>query len=242
MKPHKFSVLAIVLLFSVAFVFLGGCTEKTGDASGADNLQASADKTAQAQPNVHQTAGKGVTAKQAWKKVKPFADKWSSNYRIASISDVDDVNTRRIDGLSLGWEFYLEICDEYYSGSMSYLCSKGRTRSFYYYSGKYSGKVGAVSDKEDTLMPSGRETFDPSDFVIDSDRAQELARERSGQAKNGGEEFVMDAYAENGIPYWRVKRQCWIKGDGCDIDDDYTYFVNIKTGEIYDKKPKRSEY
>ncbi len=180
-----------------------------------------------------------LTAKEAWEKVKPEADKWSNNYKIARISDIDTPSYQRIDGVSLGWKFYLEECQEYYTGSSSDLCKEGKTRSFYYQADDMVGRDAGIHADTEKTMTSGRITFDPEIWKIDSDEAQDLAREAVGRERNENEEFRMDAVVIDGAPYWKVIRQCWTRGDreNCDSQAGYSAYVNIETGEAQSDKP-----
>ena len=108
-------ILSIVFLILMV-IFISGCTkEKT---SGSPKTK-----------KIINT----ITALEAWEKVKPKADEWSNSYKIASISDISTANYQRIDGQAIGWQFYLEECQKYYTGSMSQTCKKGKTRTFYYH-------------------------------------------------------------------------------------------------------------
>lgn len=180
-----------------------------------------------------------LTAKEAWAKVKPEADKWSDNYRIARITDIDTPSYQRIDGVSLGWEFYLEDCQEFYDGSMSGDCKEGRSRTFYYQSDDIASRDAGVSADQEVERPAGRNSFDPEIWKIDSDKAQKLGREAVGRERNENEDFRMDVEVTDGTPYWEIARQCWIKGDrdNCDSSNGYSAYVNIETGEATDEKP-----
>ena len=176
----------------------------------------------------------GVTAMQAWEKVKPEADKWSSSYKIASISEDTSGGFQRIDGKAIGWEFYLEECtEEYDSSSLAGLCKKGKTKKFSYRCDKQ--KVTAL---EEQSMTSGRNTFSVDEFKIDSDKAQDIARKEAGVDKIDSEEFVMRADSVNDVPCWEVRRQCYYKADDdeCSKEDNYFMYVNITTGEAYEDK------
>jgi len=216
-------LLTLIVIFSS--IFLTGCSKIDQEKNNINEIKSN---------------NKGITAIKAWEKVKPEAHKWSQNYKIASISDVSVASIQRIDGLSAGWKFYLEDCSEYFTGSMSNNCKTGKSRNFYFYTEKMAGgKIGIIADTE-TNIPSGRSTFEAEKLKIDSDKAQELGRKAIGKKRNENEEFVMKAYSKGGINYWQVKRQCWIKGDrsNCDSGSGYSVYVNIKTGEIYEKEPK----
>jgi hypothetical protein len=180
-----------------------------------------------------------VTAKEAWEKVKPEADKWSSSYKIAKISDVSSPQYQRIDGKSVGWEFYLEECQEYFTGSMADTCKTGKTKTFYYQVTDFVGRSkGATADSEQSIT-SGRTAFSPDIFKVDSDEAQDLARQVVDRERNENEEFVMATGHSNGIFYWEVRRQCFIGGDRskCDSQNGYSAYVNLETGEAYSSKP-----
>ncbi len=200
-------------------------------------------KTGQATEKSSEKDKKGsvklLTAKEAWEKVKPEADKWSSNYKIARISDIDTPSHQRIDGVSLGWKFYLEECQEYFTGSSSNLCKEGKTRSFYYQADDIVGRDAGIHTDTEKTITSGRTAFDPEIWKIDSDEAQELAREAVGRERNKNEDFKMAVEASDGVPYWEIGRQCWIKGDreNCDSSNGYSAYVNIETGEVPSEKP-----
>ena len=183
---------------------------------------------------------KGITAIKAWEKVKPEADKWSQNYKIASISDVSVASIQRIDGLSAGWKFYLEDCSQYFTGSINDTCKIGKSKNFYFHTEKMANRNTGVTTDIETNMPAGRTTFKAELLKIDSDKAQELARKATGRQRNENEEFVMKAYSKGGVNYWQVRRQCWIKGDrdNCDSSNGYSVYVNLETGETYEKEPK----
>jgi len=76
-------------------------------------------------------------------------------------------------------------------------------------------------------------------WQIDSDEAQELARKTVDRERNKNEEFRMEAIVIDGIPYWKVIRQCWTRGDreNCDSQAGYSAYVSLKTGEIQSPKP-----
>ena len=218
----KYLKTSILILLSVV---LGACN-KTGQETS--------------QTNELKSTGKGVTAITAWEKVKPEADKWSQNYKIASISDISVASIQRIDGVSAGWKFYLEDCSQYFTGSMSNTCKTGKSRNFYFYAEKMVSENTGVTADNETNMSSGRSTFNAELLKVDSDQAQELARKAIDRQRNENEEFVMKAYSKGGIAYWEVRRQCWVKGDrdNCDSDDGYSVYVNLDTGETYEKEPK----
>jgi len=179
------------------------------------------------------------TAREAWEKIKPKADEWSSNYKIARISDIDTPSYQRIDGVSLGWKFYLEECQEYFTGTRSDLCKKGKTRNFYYQADDLVGRNAGVSADEESPITSGRKMFLAQDWQIDSDKAQDLAREVVGRERNENEEFRMEAVVIEGEPYWKVIRQCWTRGnrDQCDSSGGYSAYIDIKTGQAVSEKP-----
>jgi hypothetical protein len=180
-----------------------------------------------------------VTAKQAWAEIKPEADEWSENYRIARVSDISSPSYQRIDGLSLGWEFYLEQCEEYFGGSSTDLCKEGKTKTFYYQTTDVVGRPAGVSADQESTMTSGRRTFNAGKWKIDSDQAQDFAREAEGRERNENEEFEMAIEVTDGTPYWEVVRKCWFKGDreNCDSSNGYAAYVNIESGEATAEKP-----
>ena len=63
--------------------------------TGCNKIGQEGDQTSELKSN-----GKGITAIRAWEKVKPEADKWSQNYKIASISDVSVASIQRINGFN----------------------------------------------------------------------------------------------------------------------------------------------
>ncbi|RLC35073.1 hypothetical protein DRH14_01665 [Candidatus Shapirobacteria bacterium] len=213
------------ILILLATFFLTGCSKKISTKPST---------------NKHKSTNKGITAIDAWQKIKPEADKWSQNYKITQIRDISVADTQRIDGRSFGWQFYLEDCSQYYTGSMSNLCRTGKSKTFYFRSGKMVAEPAGVTADKQTNMPSGRTAFEAEKLKIDSDKAQNLARKAVGRSRNKNEEFVMTAYSKGGIAYWQVRRQCWIKGnrDHCDSHNGYSVYVNLETGETYDKEPK----
>ena len=218
--------LKILLIFLLVF-FLSSCNKQANKSS----------KKSTGKKN-RSVASKGITALKAWEKVKPQADKWSSNFKIAAINDVSTPSVQRIDGRSIGWEFYLEVCEgDYYRN----ICRKGKTRSFYYLAEKMVGRQAGVSADQEVEMTSGRPAFDASLFKIDSDKAQEIARQFVKRERNNNEEFIMDAYSNGDIAYWAVRRQCWTLGENCDSKNGYSAYVNLTTGEAYKTKPKGKE-
>lgn len=113
-----------ILIIVLSLVVLSGCSKTEQEENQTNKLKSD---------------GKGITAIKAWEKVKPEADKWSQNYKIASISDVSVASIQRINGLSAGWKFYLEDYSEYFTGSMSNTCKTGKSRSFYFHTAKMLG-------------------------------------------------------------------------------------------------------
>ena len=49
----------------------------------------------------------------------------------------------------------------------------------------------------------------------------------------------MEAIVIDGIPYWKVIRQCWTRGDreNCDSQAGYSAYVSLETGETQSPKP-----
>jgi len=225
------AVVVIVILGGGFLVMRSGKSSGTVSETGTGGTSKSASKL--------KGSKKLPTALEAWEKIKPEADKWSSNYKIARISDIDTPSYQRIDGVSLGWKFYLEECDEYFTGSMSDQCKEGKTRSFYYQAEDIVGRDAGVSADAETEMTSGRTAFSVDDFKIDSDSAQEAARVAVGRGRNDDEEFEMEAVVIDGSPYWKVGRQCWTRGDRdkCDSQNGYSAYVDLKTGEAQSEKP-----
>jgi len=214
-------ILSVIIILS--FVVMGaGCNNQTADTSQTEKNEES---------DSANSSGDLVTALEAWTKVKPEADKWSDSYQIASISDVSDADTQRIDGLGYGWEFFLEEC----TGNLSHgTCLQGKTRKYYYYT---SGSKAGVQSNEEQSITAGRSTFTAGEFMMDSDEAQDKARQAQGKTREEGEEFVMNAYGNGDFSYWEVRKQCYFRNkENCD-EDYYTVYVNMETGETYDKKP-----
>ena len=232
---NKSIVVIIVSLFLVGG-FLVLRSVRTPSADGEETAPAQSKSTSKSGSSSTEL----VTAKEAWVKVKPEANKWSNNYKIAKISDISNPKYQRIDGQSVGWEFYLEDCQEYYtSKSLGDSCIAGKSKSFYYQVVDFVGRSKGVTADSENKMPSGRTAFSPDIFKINSDEAQDLARQAEGRERNDYEEFVMMTGHSNDIFYWEVRRQCWSITDRtkCDSQNYYSAYVNIETGEAYSEKP-----
>jgi len=218
----------IILLF--AAVILAGC----------NNSSVSDSKKGKSAPGSKIEKQEGVTALKAWEKIKPEADKWSKNYRIARIQDSSYAGFQRQDGLGNVWEFALEDCEKMHTSIN--ICSKGKTRTFLFSTTKGGWGPKGVSAKAESSMVSGRAPFSPGKMKIDTDEAVKIARKKAGQPANEYEEFIIQAFAtDEGAPYWEVSRQCWGKRgnrEACSNDDNYVVYVNIETGEASAQKPR----
>ena len=225
-----------LLIVVIASILLGGCIFTFRDKS---NKETKTEKEVTTGQTDEANKVELLTAKEAWDKIKPEADKWSDNYRIARVSDIDAPSYQRIDGVSLGWKFNLEDCEEYHIGSMSDICKEGKSRSFYYYADDIVGRDAGFYADQESERGTGRTTFNPDIWKIDSDEAQELVRESVGRERNENEEFQMAIEVTDGTPYWEISRKCWAKGDrdNCDSSNGYFAYVNIETGEATSEKP-----
>jgi hypothetical protein len=228
-----------LLIIVIASIFLGGGFLACRNTGNQSNEKTKTDKEVTADKKNGGDKVELLTAKEAWAKVKPEADKWSDNYRIARVSDIDTPSHQRIDGVSLGWKFYLEDCKEYQGGSMGDICKEGKSRSFHYLADDMAGRDAGIFADQESERGTGRITFDPEIWEIDSDEAQDLAREAVGRDRNENEEFQMAIEVTDGVPYWEIGRQCWSKGDrdNCDSSNGYGAYVNIETGEATSEKP-----
>jgi len=101
--------------------------------------------------------------------------------------------------------------------------------------------AGISADQEEKT--AGRGAFDPDKWNIDSDEAQKLTRQAEVRQRNENEDFIMAIEAIDGVPCWKVIRQCWIKGnrENCDSGNGYYTYVNIETGEATSEKNSRYE-
>lgn len=227
-KKIKFLILMPVLL-----LFLSACGANTSTSSG---LKKDISKKL-TEEKMHKKE-EGITALKAWEKVKKEAEKWSKNYKIARIEDSSYANFKRQNGKADVWKFVLEDCREMYT-SMN-LCRKGKTKDFYYSITKGGWGEKGVSSKDENNMPSGHTAFSAEELKIDTDKAVELALKKLGQKKNEMEEFIIEAFAtEKGGIYWNIRRQCFRGGgDECNRADNFSLYVNVKTGEVLEKKPR----
>ncbi len=226
MNKIKFFSLILVSCF-----LLAGCGPESPATKGGQEAPKGSPSTAD--------SAKRVTMKEAWEKVKPEADKWNTNYKIASISDVTTAKSANLEGKALGWEFLLEICDDQ---NFRDICLKGKIKSFYFHAEKVVGESVGVSSSEETPFSSGRPTFEASALVIDSDKAASLSRQAKKLQPNVDEEFKMDIYSAGGKVFWTVGRGCNPLKEqsetSCRKTDNYIVYLDAQSGQIYDQKPK----
>ncbi len=179
----------------------------------------------------------GATALTAWREIEPEVKQWSSNYKIIKIQDSSYAKFQRRDGLADVWEFYVADCQQ--EDSAAHLCRRGQTRSYYYSTTKGGWGPKGVSAHAPQKMYSREEVFSPEQLKIDTDRAVELARTKLGHPKNSGEEFIISTFQnEAGEVYWHIVRQCFLLDKSCDSHHGWSAYVNTKTGEVTDKKPR----
>jgi hypothetical protein len=216
----------------LGLVVLGGCPSKEDARAGKGGAAASRQLSGS-----QRSGGAAVTAKQAWKVVKQAADKWSDSYQIAHIRQVSGHNTQCIDGLADGWKFQLEVCPKKNAVGT---CVDAMSRSYQFHTKKRVGdKRAGLTATQPRKIASGRSPFSPARWKIDSDRAQDIARQAVGAERNDNEEFQMEMKSNGEFPYWRVGRRCWFKGDrkACSRADNYGIYVNAETGETYERRP-----
>ncbi|RLF41073.1 MAG: hypothetical protein DRN12_03955 [Thermoplasmata archaeon] len=160
-----------------------------------------------------------ISAKEAWNNVKDEISNWDSNYRIARVrtfgTSEDDVYARESN-----WEFYVESSDGKKSTSFTYYVKKG------------------VSKDPDASFGTGRYTFSPDDWIIDSTQAAQIAMDAIHQNKfpdfDGG--FQAELYAdENNTPYWEIHYSSQSKNGHIYLDKPLQYGmvkINAKAGEV----------
>ncbi len=219
----------IFILLTAVLLVISGCgaaQQKTNSISSGKN-QNSAAKNKQT---------KGVTALEAWQKVAPKAKKWSANYKIARILDYSYANFQRQNGLSNVWKFDLEDCEK--NNSLG-ICTKGKSRVFYYATVKGGWGNKGVSAQPENSMVTGLKTFPSDKLKIDTDQAIVLARKQLNKTESRGEEFKIESYVDkDGAVYWQIVRQCFLIKKDCNSNDNYSAYINTETGEVLTKKPR----
>lgn len=162
-----------------------------------------------------------ISAKDAWDKVRPSVEAWDPGYTIARIQHFGTSHWSE-NAKETSWEFYVESSD-------------GSTSTTFTYPVQNS-----VSKDSDVPFGTGRNTFQASNWVIDSTEAASIAIKEIKDQKvsdfNGGLKAII--YADkDGAPYWEIEYSTRQKNGKMDLDIPLKYGtveINAKTREIID--------
>lgn len=160
-----------------------------------------------------------ISAKAAWNKVKSEVETWDPDFRIARVRHFG-TNQWSQQAKEPSWEFYVESGDGSKSTDFTYSVEEG------------------VYKRTDTSFDTGRHTFSPTDWTVDSTEAAEIAlnaiREKEFPDFNAG--FEAELYAdENNTPYWKIEYSSRKKDGNYDLSIPLEYGtveINAKTGEM----------
>lgn len=166
------------------------------------------------------TASGLISAMDAWDEVKSAVEAWDSDFsRIARVHHFGTGQWRQ-DAKEDSWEFYVESGD----GSKS--------TDFMY------SVEGGLSKRTDVSLDTGRYTFLPVNWMVDSTEAAEIALtaiwEQEFPDFDGGLEAVLYA-DENNTPYWEIGYSSRKKDGNYDLSIPLDYgsvHINAKTGEV----------
>ena len=190
---------------------MSGCTdEKTDDSSDAGDAG-----------NDGTTTSGFISAKDAWDKVKTAVETWDPDYSIARVRHFG-TNQWAEDLEETSWDFYVESGDGSKSTTFTYSVEDG------------------LSKTTDTNFGTGRDTFQITDWTVDSTQAAEIAfnaiRENEFPDFTGGLEAELFADDDNN-PYWTIDYSSRKKDGNYDLSIPLEYGnvqINAKTGELID--------
>lgn len=160
-----------------------------------------------------------ISAMDAWDKVKTAVETWDPDFGIARVRHYG-TNQWAENLKETSWDFYVESGDGSKSTTFTYSVEDG------------------LSKNTDTNFGTGRTTFLPSDWTVDSTEAAEIAynaiRENEFPEFNGG--FEAELYAdEDNNPYWTMEYSSRKKDGNYDLSIPLKYGdvqINAKTGEV----------
>ena len=160
-----------------------------------------------------------ISAKDAWEQIKSAVETWDPNYRIARVRHYG-TNQWDQQAKEISWDFYVESEDGSKSTTFTYSVEDGS------------------SYLADNPIGTGRNTFLPINWTVDSTEAAEIAlnaiRENEFPDFNAGFEAVLTA-DENSTPYWTIDYSSRKKDGNYDLSIPLEYGgveINAKTGEI----------
>jgi hypothetical protein len=160
-----------------------------------------------------------LSAKVAWNNVKPEVEAWDPGYGIVWVNHFGS-SYWADDAKETSWEFYVESANGSTSTTFTYPVNNG------------------VYKEPDAPFGSGRNTFQASDWTIDSTEAASIAIQEIKKEKisdfNGG--LKAEMYTdEDGIPYWEMEYSTRQKNGNMDLDIPLEYGtvkINAKTGDV----------
>ena len=209
MKTTKLFLSIVIVFLLMITVWMSGCTEEKTDDSNDSGDAGNGDTT---------TSGL-ISAKDAWDKVKSAVETWDSNYRIARVRHYG-TNQWDQQAKEISWDFYVESGDGSKSTTFTYSVEDG------------------ASYLTDTPIGTGRNTFLPVNWTVDSTEAAEIAlnaiRENEFPDFDAGFEAVLNA-DENSNPYWVIDYSSRKKDGNYDLSIPWEYGdvqINAKTGEM----------